>query len=115
MWIQPGSGDELDVLFRKSEIQREIFAGTFTVLSDLQYRTEFWESGVPSNPQLTGHAGSWEFSRQCATPRLLKGVLAVTVLPSHVGWAQPFPDWESSTLGPGAMRLPSDSPSLLSR
>lgn len=59
--------------------------------------------------------GSWEFNRQYATPRLLKGVLAVTVLPSLVGWAQPFPDWESSTLGPGAMRLPSDSPSLLSR
>lgn len=55
MWIQPGSGDGLDVLFRKSEVQREILAQTFTVLSDPQYRTGFWESGVPSSPRLTGH------------------------------------------------------------
>lgn len=101
--------------FRKSEVQREIFAQTFTVF---QICNTGLGSGNLGYPVILGSQvteGSWEFNRQYATPRLLKGVLAVTVLPSLVGWAQPFPDWESSTLGPGAMRLPSDSPSLLSR
>lgn len=110
MWIQPGSGDGLDVLFPESEVQREIFAQTFQALTGLQSGTGSWESGVPRNPRLTGHRRILGIQQAACDTQASQGSAgSPSVLPSRVGWAQPFPDWESSTLSPGAMRLPSGS------